>query len=56
MARRQALASLLGELGIKGTLLIAAEGINGTLAGTREAIDSLLPYLKIESCARRIGA
>lgn len=32
--------------GIRGTLLLAAEGINGTVAGTRHAIDSLLTYLK----------
>lgn len=32
--------------GIKGTLLLAAEGINGTVAGTRKGIDSLLSYLK----------
>lgn len=32
--------------GIKGTLLLASEGINGTVAGTRAAIDSLLAYIK----------
>ena len=32
--------------GIRGTLLLAAEGINGTVSGTRHAIDSLLTYLK----------
>lgn len=32
--------------GIKGTLLLANEGINGTVAGTREAINELLEYLK----------
>lgn len=31
---------------IKGTLLLANEGINGTVAGSREAIDSLLNWLK----------
>lgn len=30
---------------IKGTLLLAHEGINGTIAGTRENIDLLLGYL-----------
>lgn len=34
------------ELGIKGTLLLAYEGINGTIAGSREAIDAILAYLK----------
>jgi len=31
---------------INGTLLLAAEGINGTVAGSREGIDTLLAYLK----------
>lgn len=34
------------RLGIKGTLLLAAEGINGTVSGSRQAIDALLSYLK----------
>ncbi len=33
---------------IRGTLLLAEEGINGTVAGSREAIDSLLAYLKAD--------
>ena len=31
---------------IKGTLLLAHEGINGTVSGTRDAINALLIYLK----------
>ena len=31
---------------IKGTILLAEEGINGTVAGSRESIDSLVDYLK----------
>ncbi len=34
------------DQGIKGTLLLAAEGINGTVAGSRAAIDALLNYLR----------
>ena len=34
--------------GIKGTLLLAHEGINGTVAGTREQIDALLVYLRAD--------
>lgn len=30
---------------VKGTLLLAAEGINGTVAGSREGIDALLAWL-----------
>lgn len=33
-------------LGIIGTLLLAAEGINGTIAGTRSGIDQILAYLR----------
>ncbi len=32
--------------GIKGTLLLAQEGINGTVSGTRQSIDALLAYLR----------
>lgn len=31
---------------IKGTLLLAKEGINGTVSGSRQAIDALLTYLR----------
>jgi len=34
------------EQNIKGTLLLAEEGINGTVSGSREAIDALMDYLK----------
>lgn len=33
------------ELQIKGSLLLAKEGINGTIAGTRTGIDSIMGYL-----------
>jgi len=31
---------------IRGTILLAAEGINGTIAGSRQAIDSVLCFLR----------
>jgi len=31
---------------VRGTLLLAKEGINGTVAGSRKAIDALLDYLR----------
>lgn len=34
------------RLDVKGTLLLANEGINGTVAGSREGIDALLDYLR----------
>jgi Predicted sulfurtransferase len=47
-ALKQPLLKLMRHHGIKGTLLLAAEGINGTVAGKREAIDHLLVWLKIK--------
>jgi UPF0176 protein len=34
--------------GIKGTILLAAEGINGTIAGSRQAIDAVLGFLQAD--------
>jgi UPF0176 protein len=31
---------------VKGTLLLAEEGINGTVSGSRTGIDALIQYLK----------
>lgn len=45
---REPLIAECQEAGIKGTLLLAAEGINGTVAGTREGIDRVLNYLKAD--------
>ncbi len=42
---RGALLATGDELGIKGLILVAAEGINGTVAGRPEAIASLKEYL-----------
>ena len=40
----------MGEhLSICGTLLLAEEGINGTIAGSREGIDRVLHYLRMDS-------
>jgi len=39
---RAPLHALCGRLGLKGSVLLAHEGINGTLAGPSEAIDSLI--------------
>ena len=37
------------ELGLKGTILLAPEGINVFLAGTRDAIDAIVEYLRADS-------
>ncbi|HDY85255.1 hypothetical protein LCGC14_0519920 [marine sediment metagenome] len=39
------LLSLMLAQDLRGTLLLAQEGINGTVAGSREAVDALLAYL-----------
>ncbi|MBI1285106.1 MAG: sulfurtransferase [Thiobacillus sp.] len=36
------------ELNLKGTILLASEGINVFLAGSREAIDSIVAYLRAD--------
>ena len=47
-AIKEPLLETCNRLNIKGTLLLAHEGINGTVAGTREAIDELLAYIKAD--------
>ncbi|MGD1874631.1 MAG: rhodanese-related sulfurtransferase [Mastigocoleus sp.] len=37
------------EQGIKGTILLASEGINGTISGSRAGIDSVLKFLRSDS-------
>ena len=43
---REPLLSVCHEARIKGTLLLAREGINGTIAGHREGIDRVLSWLR----------
>lgn len=43
---RQVILDTLIQNNVKGTLLIAHEGINGTIAGPREGIDAVLAMLK----------
>lgn len=43
---RPKLLELLEQLEIKGTLLLASEGINGTVSGSRESIDAMLEWLQ----------
>ena len=46
VAMREPLLAQCDALGITGTLLLAEEGITGTIAGTRTGIDKLLAYLR----------
>lgn len=43
---REPLQTFCDERDIKGSLLLASEGINGTVAGSRQAIDALLTFLR----------
>ncbi len=43
---RKPLLDVMLENGVRGTLLLAHEGINGTVAGTRQGVDKLLDWLK----------
>lgn len=45
---RQSLLDFLTDHNIRGTLLLASEGINGTVAGSRPDIDALLAFLKAD--------
>jgi UPF0176 protein len=45
-ALREPLLDACVAAGTRGTLLLAQEGINGTLAGSRQAIDQVLTYLR----------
>lgn len=46
VALREPLLQTLLDNGIKGTLLLAEEGINGTVSGSRAGIDALLAWLR----------
>ncbi len=51
-AIRGPLAKLCCSLGIKGILLLAHEGINGTIAGSDEAMDKVLEHIRaLPGCA-----
>ncbi|WP_380878340.1 UPF0176 protein [Sphingomonas sp. DBB INV C78] len=45
-AVRRELASLCCSAGLKGTLLLAGEGINGTIAGSDHAIATVLTFIR----------
>ncbi len=51
-ALRGPLAEVACKNGVKGTLLLALEGINGTIAGTRAGIDATLAHIRtLPGCA-----
>lgn len=51
-ALRGSLLDLCQAKGVRGTLLLAREGINGTIAGTRDSIDTVLAHIRaLPGCA-----
>ncbi len=51
-AIKPALLDLCTAQGVKGTLLLAGEGINGTIAGGRKGIDAVLAHIRtLPGCA-----
>lgn len=51
-ALRQPLLDLCLAQGIRGSLLLAREGVNGTIAGTRAGLDAVLQHLRaLPGCA-----
>ncbi|MGN7867583.1 oxygen-dependent tRNA uridine(34) hydroxylase TrhO [Paracoccus sp. 22332] len=51
-ALRAPLAKVACGQGVKGTLLLAPEGINGTIAGTRAGVDAVLAHIRaLPGCA-----
>ncbi len=50
---RGPLARAAHRAGVKGTIVLAPEGINGTIAGARAGIDAMLAHLRtLPGCAR----
>ncbi len=47
-ALQQPLKDVCQDQGVKGTILLAAEGINGTIAGTQDGIETVLSYIKTD--------
>jgi UPF0176 protein len=46
---RAPLLKLMRKLEVKGTVLLAKEGVNGTIAGSRASIDAVVNWLKNDS-------
>lgn len=51
---QERLRDLCEQAGVLGTLLLASEGINGTLAGSRAGIDTVLTHLRADARFRTL--
>lgn len=47
-ALRAPLHKVMVDHAVRGTLLLAAEGLNGTIAGSREGVDAVLNFLRAD--------
>ena len=48
---RPGLVAVCGGHGVKGSLLLAGEGMNGTIAGTRDGVDAVLAHIRgLQGC------
>ena len=45
---RSPLHKVMTDNEVRGTVLLAAEGVNGTIAGTREGVDAVLDFLRAD--------
>ncbi|MEN8041403.1 MAG: hypothetical protein ABFR95_07860, partial [Actinomycetota bacterium] len=45
-ALQDKLVGLAAEGGVKGTILLASEGVNGTIAGPRHEVEAVLDFLR----------
>jgi UPF0176 protein len=52
--RQRPLRDFCASQAVKGSILLAAEGINGTIAGSRQGIDAVLAYLREDAAFARL--
>ncbi len=53
---RQPLLNIMSQNAVKGTLLLANEGINGTIAGSQKGIDRVLAWLREDNRLTKLTA
>ncbi|MCZ6577865.1 MAG: rhodanese-related sulfurtransferase [Gammaproteobacteria bacterium] len=51
---RQPLLNMMLKNHVRGTLLLAQEGINGTIAGSQVAIDLILDWIRSDHCLQQL--
>jgi len=52
---RDPLLNKMASVDVRGTLLLASEGINGTIAGSKEAVNEVLDFLAQQPCLDAIS-